>query len=85
MSETSSKQLMYCMAHRTVGSLVLLPRGAYPGTGKHYWVVSVRENFVSILTQGTKNGKDFLLAVRLSSPALKGGALCRDLVKIQRA
>jgi len=23
------------------GSLVLLPKGAYLGTGKHYWVVSV--------------------------------------------
>ncbi len=23
---------------------MLLPRGAYPGTGKHYWVVSVQKN-----------------------------------------
>ncbi len=30
------------LAHRTVGSLVLLPKGAYLGTGKHYWVVSVQ-------------------------------------------
>ena len=29
------------LAHRTLGSLVLLPKGAYLGTGKHYWVVSV--------------------------------------------
>ena len=33
--------LLHRLAHRTIGSLVLLPKGAYLGTGKHYWVVSV--------------------------------------------
>ncbi len=32
------------LAHRTLGSLVLLPKRAYLGTGKHYSVVSVLKN-----------------------------------------
>ena len=43
-------RLTYREAHQTVGAPVLLPRGAYPGTGKHYEVVGVLEN-VSILAQ----------------------------------
>src|SRR6266699_5823019 len=86
MSETSSKQLMYCMAHRTVGSLVLLPRGAYPGTGKHYWVVSVQKNENkytrrSVQCQVNRLPRRVLLvAARLLSPWLKPGVLRRDLI-----
>jgi len=48
-SETSSKQLMYRMAHQTGGALLLLPMGtAYPETPKQYLVVSVQMNMQSI-------------------------------------
>ena len=37
--------LHHRLAHRTFGSLVLLPKGAYLGTGKHYEAVSVRYGY----------------------------------------
>jgi hypothetical protein len=39
-----SQQLLYCMAHQNIGTLVLLPGGTvYARTLKHYLVVSVLE------------------------------------------
>jgi len=68
-----SQQLLYCMAHQNIGTLVLLPGGTvYARTLKHYLVVSVQENYLYILAHLAKNGKDCLLAARHSSPALKG-------------
>ena len=38
------------MAHPTIGSLALLPKGAYLGTGKHYSDVSVLKNSSIVAT-----------------------------------
>ena len=56
-----------------MGTLVLLPDGAiYARTPKHYWIVSVQENYLDILAHLEKNGKDCLLAARMCIPGSKG-------------
>ena len=43
----------------TFGTLVLLPKGAYLGTCKHDWFVSVQKNYSSLLSQKGKSGMGF--------------------------
>jgi hypothetical protein len=47
----------------------------YPGTLKHYLVVSVQENYLHILAHPAKNGNDCLLAAGHSTPVQSGWGL----------
>jgi hypothetical protein len=56
-SETWLKQLVYRIAHRTLGTLLLLPTGTiYRGTPKQYSIVRVQKNSSAILFLPEKSG-----------------------------
>src|SRR5262249_8755965 len=81
-ASSRSEQLLSRMAHMNIGTLVLLPRGTiYPGTLKHYLVVSVQENYPHILAHPAKNGNDCLLAAGHSSPVQSGWGLAPRIGK----
>jgi hypothetical protein len=86
MSETSSKQLMHCMAHETAKTVVFLPVALRNGTRTLFSCLCAKELHISSFWENKSGNVDstpLQKGTRLSSPWLKRrGFQARRLVNL---